>query len=96
MKTLIHWRTVRCPHAPPSERFKAPEQLDHFHLVGFIDGKQKTTSRVVRALGRDIWTKAGTHYHLGPVAPDFAAWLAENNLHIDEAEPIKLIPAGNN
>jgi len=92
VKTLIHWRTVRCPHESPRDRFKAPEQLDHFHLVGIVDGKTKTTSRVVRSEGRDVWTKAGTHYHLGPVAPDFAAWLMENGLAIDDADPIKLIP----
>jgi hypothetical protein len=94
MKTITHWRTVRCPNDPA--RYRAPETLDHFHMKGFVDGKHVITTRVVRVKGRDIWTESGSHYHLGPVAPDFAAWLADNGLSIDEVEPVKLIPRSGN
>ena len=95
MKLLTHWRTVRCPHDPA--RYVAPETLDHFHLKGFVlspSGRGDilvTTAKVVRVSGRDVWTASGSHYHLGPIAPDFALWLAENGFAIDEAEPVKLI-----
>jgi hypothetical protein len=87
MKILHHWRTVRCPNLPAT---LAPELHDHFHLHGFVDGKPVHTSRVVRSKGREVWTR-NTHYRLGEPAPEFEAWLADNGLAIDEANPVKLI-----
>lgn len=96
MKILTYWRTLRCPTDPA--RYRAPETIDHVRLSGFIDGKngRVTTTEVVKVQGRDVWTKSGSHYHLGPVAPDFAMWLAEHGLVLDDANPVKLLTRRDN
>lgn len=87
-KRIELWASMPCPHNP----FVAPEVIDHLHVVGQIDGKEKITSRLVTAVGRLVTTRTGSVYELGEPRPEFVEWCAKRGAPIDPAQPIKLRP----
>lgn len=89
VKRIERWSTELCPNQP----YLAPELHDHLHLAGIIDGKEKLTSRIVKANGRTVTTKTGTVYELGDPRPEFAAWCAERGEPIDPQQPVKVRPS---
>jgi hypothetical protein len=86
-KRIEQWSTELCPGLP----FVAPEQHDHMHVLGIVDGKKKLTSRVVASEGRTITTRSGSRYELGEPDPDFAAWCIKRGKPLDPEQPIKVI-----
>jgi len=70
--------------------YVAPERRDHFHLAGDIDGKRKLTSRVVKTVGRLVYTRSGSIYRLGRIAKHYRAWLVEHGLTYDRKQPVKV------
>lgn len=86
MKRIEQWATEPCPDLP----YVAPELHGHVHVSGIIDGKEKLTSRVVKAEGRIITTKSGTVYELGEPRAGFVEWCAGHGTPLDSEHPIKL------
>lgn len=58
------------------------------------DGERVRTSRVVSTNGRRVTTASGTTYELGEVHPDYAIWLRNNGMEVDENHPIRICIKG--
>jgi hypothetical protein len=82
------WSVMFCPKLA----YLAPELHDHVHLVGLIDGKRKSTSRVVATNGRRVTTKSGSIYRLGRIRREYRQWIAEHGLKYDARQPVKVRP----
>lgn len=72
------------------EIYNRPEPRE-FDGKKFPDGKNVTTSYIVKAEGRIVTTYSGSQYELeGPPHPDYAAWCQEKGMTIDPENPVKV------
>ena len=63
-----------------------------FHHKDHIDGKNLSTSCVVKIDGRFITTKSGSVYELGEPVEEYVDWCKQTGCHIPtEKEPIRIL-----
>lgn len=92
MYILRNWSVIE-----DDDGYTAPE-LRRMVLIGEVyghpkykDGSMIKTSVVITSEGRTIQTKSGTYYRLDEPSQMYLDWLKENNLVLDEKQPIKII-----
>ncbi len=78
------------------ERFRPPEDAAivlHGKVYGHPrkpDGSEVSTSAMVDADGRLVWTKSGTCYELGEIDPEYLEYLQAKGIPYDPEKPIRV------
>jgi len=93
---LEKWSVVSC-----GSPYQAPE-LQSKKLHGIVDNHPRlgkdievTTSTIVKSEGRRVTTHSGSVYELGTIHPDYAQYLKNEGIELDEDNPVKIyIPTG--
>ena len=76
----------------------APELLGR-RICGYVyghpntkDGTMITTSRIVKANRRFVYTESGSRYWLADPLPEYLEWLASEGIEFDRNDPLKTVP----